>query len=417
MRIALVAQGSRGDVQPFVALARALAMRGADVELAAPENFAPFVMSAGVRFVALPGDVQALMQSERGQRVLARGDRITWAREMWAFLEPRWEGIADRVADVAERADAMVVHALSVPFALASIDVARMPLAIGLMIPAGAPTRAYPSPMIASRSLGPLNAATHLAAERAMWALHADRVDARRRRVGLSALRRDGYAEARRARVPVLHAWDDALLPHPSDVPPNVMSTGEWALDVSLDPPIDPELDAWIDEGDAPVYVGFGSLPMVDPRATLAMIERVTARLGVRALIAAGWTASSLETDAPHVRIAGELDHAYVLPRCRAAVHHGGAGTVHATLRAGLPSVIASVYADQPFWGRRIEAMELGATFPLQRLDARRLQRALAIALRPDVRARALAVATRMRDDGADVAARFVIEKLARLTH
>src|SRR5690606_6720274 len=101
------------------------------------------------------------------------------------------------------------------------------------------------------------------------------------------------------------------------------------------------------------------------------------------------------------------------LPRCVAAVHHGGAGTVHACVRAGLPSVVASVHAEQAVWGHRVAAMELGATLPAHRIDARALERAPRVALRDDVRPRAIATGARMEEDGAERAARFVLERVA----
>lgn len=152
-----------------------------------------------------------------------------------------------------------------------------------------------------------------------------------------------------------------------------------------------------------PVYFGFGSMPVLDPAGLLRDLAGITARLGVRGLVGAGRTDfGDAAADLPeHLFVAtSEFDHDRVLPRCRAAVHHGGAGTTAAVLRAGLPSVVASVFADQPFWGWRLEQAGLGVTFPFRRLSPARLGAALDRVLdeKPARRARAVGAAVRNED-------------------
>lgn len=128
-----------------------------------------------------------------------------------------------------------------------------------------------------------------------------------------------------------------------------------------------PDLQAWLDSGESPVFFGFGSMPIVDPRRMLADLAEVTRMLGVRGLIGAGWTAYD-DIDLPdHLYLErGHVDHERVLPQCVAAVHHGGAGTAATVTRAGIASVVVSVFLDQPFWGWRIAQAGLGSTFPFR---------------------------------------------------
>ena len=153
------------------------------------------------------------------------------------------------------------------------------------------------------------------------------------------------------------------------------------------------DLGDWLAAGYPPVYVGFGSMPVADPARLVAEVAAATEDLGLRALISSGW--NSFEVDAPdHVRLVGAVDHAAVLPRCVAAVHHGGAGTTAAVLRAGIPSVVGWYSADQPVWGRLLGDLGVGISFRAARLDRDRLREALRSVLMPRVRERAAEVAT-----------------------
>ena len=166
------------------------------------------------------------------------------------------------------------------------------------------------------------------------------------------------------------------------------------------EPGVDVGLDAWLSAGEPPVYFGFGSMPITDPHAAGAMIGRVARRLGVRALVSAGWGRLAVDdAEGSHVRGVDALDHDALLPRCRAAVHHGGAGTTAAAVAAGVPSVVCSVFADQPFWGTRLERLGAGAHLRFAALDEESLTAALRAVLVPAVAARAAELGRLLRSE------------------
>ena len=134
--------------------------------------------------------------------------------------------------------------------------------------------------------------------------------------------------------------------------------------------PVSTPLRDWLAAGDPPVFFGFGSMPVRDPAEIVSIITEVSQRLGVRSLISAGWgRLHALEPDNPAVTVVGAVDHGAVLPLCIAAVHHGGAGTLAASLGAGIPTLVCSVFADQPFWGARLIDVGVGAHLPFKDLD------------------------------------------------
>lgn len=177
---------------------------------------------------------------------------------------------------------------------------------------------------------------------------------------------------------------------------------------------IDPDLEAWLDDGPPPVFVGFGSMPVTDPAAALDRVRAVCTRLGARALVGAGWS-DFAAGGKDQVRVAGALDHDAVLPRCAAAVHHGGAGTTSAVVSAGLPSLVCSVFADQPFWGARLEALGVGTHVRFADLDEAALERGLRAALDPATVGRAGRLGAALREErGADVRVADLLEEAGR---
>ncbi|MGH2408953.1 MAG: glycosyltransferase, partial [Chloroflexota bacterium] len=174
---------------------------------------------------------------------------------------------------------------------------------------------------------------------------------------------------------------------------------------------IDADLDAWLADGEPPAYFGFGSMPVTDPSAALGMICQVTDRLGLRALVSAGWSRmTGGSDDSTRVRVVAALNHDVVMARCRLAVHHGGAGTTAASVSAGIPTVVCSVFADQPFWGVRLEGLGAGAHLRFSKLSSSLLEEGLRRALRAEVGARAneLGAALRLETDAANRAAEMV---------
>ncbi|WP_405490027.1 nucleotide disphospho-sugar-binding domain-containing protein [Nocardia sp. NBC_00511] len=205
----------------------------------------------------------------------------------------------------------------------------------------------------------------------------------------------------------VIHAYDPGLFPGLADELPGAIFTGFPVVPVGSVPvgatvvgAVDAQqgrLDEWLREGAAPVYAGFGSMPISDPEATESMVREVGRRLGLRVLLVGGMFRARITAE---LAVVAQVDHQAVLPRCAVAVHHGGAGTTAAVLRAGVPGVICSVQADQPYWGRQLHELGLGATAPFAGLDANRLECLLIQATEPAVVTRAADYGARFRDDG-----------------
>jgi UDP:flavonoid glycosyltransferase YjiC (YdhE family) len=312
---------------------------------------------------------------------------------------------AERNAVIGFAPDIIVHH----PRSLASPHLAEAlscPHVLASPVPAVPPTAAFPSPLLPFASLGPLNRASHVLAVRGAEAAFAGAVRAwRQDALGLPARSR----AAGRTAV-TLYACSPQLVPVPSDWGADVHVTGAWFLDKPNWQPPEPLAD-FLAAGKPPVYVGFGSMPGRDAQRMTAIVAEALARTGQRGLLARGAGALGAATLPPHLHPLDEAPHDRLFPLVAAAVHHGGAGTTAAALRAGRPSVICPFFGDQPFWARRVAALG-AAPAPLDpaRLSADRLAAALAATEAESMRAAAERLGELIRREDGVAAAIRVIE-------
>ena len=406
VRIALLTCGTRGDTQPMVVLALELERRGHDVVLGVSPNLLGWCARAGVRALPLGPDSQAFMESPRGQEWLAAGNVGAFMAALTAESREHFPSTRAELRAVTAGADLLVAGVLAEDVGAACAEAAGIPLVTLHSFPVRR-TSAYPAALVTQRSLpGPVNHLTHRLFEQVWWRGVRNEVAAVRADLGLPATRRSTARHLAASGATEIQAYSPVLVPSPADYGPNRPLVGflspSPALRERLDETgVDADLSAWLDAGDPPVYVGFGSMPVTDPTAALEQVRRVCDRLGRRALVSAGW--SRFEAGgSDQVRVVGAVDHDAVLPRCVAAVHHGGAGTTAAVVGAGLPSLVCSVFADQPFWGQRLRALGVGAHVRFAALDEDALAHGLRTALDPAVRRRAARLGAALREeDGA----------------
>ncbi|GLW02434.1 glycosyltransferase [Streptomyces lavendulae] len=383
MRILIATAGSRGDVAPYTGLGVALSRAGHEVALAATETFEPLATEAGLEFRPLPADHRA-HGSAQGKRELLRAAA--------AFVTDLGEGFAGAVD---RGTDLLLLSATTAPLGWHVAEAAGTP-SMGVYLQPTTPTGDFPPTVTGTRSLGRLG---NRAAGR--FALHmADRVFepavARlRARLDLPPLT---AARMRRrqaqARWPVLHGFSTALLPRPSDWAAGLAVTGPWWPYVGADRRLPAELEDFLAAGPPPVLVGFGSMAAGEGERLGEIAVRALRRAGLRGVLQSG--SAGLAADADDVLTVGDLPHALLFPRLAAVVHHAGAGTAAAALRAGVPSVTVPVTADQPFWAGRLAAVGAAPVpIPFRSLTAEGLGDALAKVVREPSYAAATAAAAR----------------------
>jgi UDP:flavonoid glycosyltransferase YjiC (YdhE family) len=415
MKITIVAYGTRGDVQPVLALGRGLAAAGHRVRMVASSNFRDWIERHGLEAAATSADAQEVMRSDDGRLWAEQGTKpFTQVRLMRRMARQTYPQMLAEAWAACAGADAVVSTATTEPFAVAMAERLGVPHVTALVAPAFVPTRSGPAAWLAplpGRESAINYAAGKLLYEAAFYRVMPDLVATfRRETLGLPKESIFRYAAGQRRR-PVLLGYSEHVVPHPSDWPSTFHTTGYWFLDDEPDWEPPAALVEFLEAGEPPVCIGFGSMGSRDPGALTRLVLDAVARSGRRAVLLSGWGALDGSAMPAGVFRLDEAPHAWLFPRTAAIVHHGGSGTTAAALRAGRPMVVVPHLGDQPYWGQRMRALGVApAPIPRPKLTAERLGRAIAVASSDEgMRRRAGALGREIgADDGVAVAVRLV---------
>jgi sterol 3beta-glucosyltransferase len=401
MRILIVTAGSRGDVAPFTGLGRRLQQAGHEVALAAHDRFADLVRESGLEYRALPGDPVELVRA----RTAAPSPEA--ARSVFAaFLDELGEGVMAAAAGT----DVLLTAFGPAPLSRLVAEGFGIP-SLGVYLAPGVPTREFPPP--GRPVTGQPSPAGNVAAGRELLArtgsLYADVL--RRLRVRLDLPDATAEEPGPPDDWPICHGFSPAVVPRPADWPASVHVTGYWwpTRPPGWQPP-DLLVD-FLGAGPPPVFVGFGS--MTPARERLHDVVAVAVeRAGVRAVVQSGW--ADLGPAGDDILVVGDLPHDWLFPRMAAVVHHAGAGTTGAGLRAGVPAVPVPVLVDQPFWADRLHRLGVAPRpLPLHELTADTLTDALRSCLdRSTHRHRATELAHRIRAEDGPAAVLSLVTQL-----
>ena len=395
VRLGVFTFGSRGDFQPYLALAVALRKRGFDVLLGTNDEHAPMARAYGFDPFFVSGDVQAILGSPEGQAWVASGSNpIHFVRRAMELVKPTLRSICDDTVRMIEEVDAIVYSPIG---AGAGVLAARkgIPAVIAGLQPWSL-TREFSSPLIGDgKSLGAWgNFLSHWLVEEATWApirRIGDRwgVD----RFGVSPFPARGpLRQARLDKHPIVYGYSEHVVPRPRDWEDHIDITGYWFLDRLSDYAPPDDLARFLAAGPPPVYVGFGSMTDRDPGGTANVVLETVRRLGVRCVLSSGWMKMHPKELPNNVLVVGSVPHDWLFPQMAAVVHHGGAGTTSAGFRAGVPMVVVPFFADQGFWAERARRLGVApAGVPKKKLTADRLTRALARTLEDESMRRAAA--------------------------
>lgn len=403
MRILLSTIGSRGDVQPLVALATQLKALGQDVHLCVPPDFREWI--EGLDFSVTP--IGPELRSTGKVSPFSSPPTPERRRQM---MEGTVAAQFETVAAAAKGCD-MIVAATALQIAARSIaEQAGIPYVFAAYCPCVLPSRHHAPPVLAMRGDTPaalLDDHTQIWVEDAqrwnlMW---GDMLNARRTSLGLTPV--DDVRSHIFGDRPWLAA-DPVLAPWPDAPDPNVFQTGAWILHDTR--PLAPELEAFLDSGEPPVYFGFGSIRA--PQDLSANMIASARALGRRAIVLRGWADLELVDDAADCIAIGEVNQQALFARVAAVVHHGGAGTTTAAARAGAPQVVIPQHYDQHYWAGRVAQLGIGAPHPSSTPTAESLTAALARSLAPEAATRARTIGGATRGDGALVAAQRLVEMM-----
>ena len=407
MRLVLVTYGSRGDVEPMTGLALQLQALGAEVRVCAPPDFAELLDGVDVPLSPVGWPIRALAKGSVPGKAQAGLSDI--AAELTAMAYEAVAGVAESCAAVVATGSFPAVagaraaaEKLGVPYVKTSFSPCYLPSPHHP--PRPWPGQVIPAEVTDNRGLWDLNA-EH------MNALFGETINTHRTSIGLPPV--DGIRDHVFTDHPFLAA-DPVLGPWQETPELDVAQTGAWIRPDER--PLPADLEAFLAAGAEPVYVGFGSMPMRGANAqdvSRAVIEAARTQ-GRRVLLGSGWADLALIDDRDDCFLVGEVNQQALFRRVAAVVHHGGAGTTTTAARAGAPQVIVPQVADQPYWAGRVTELGIGTGHDGPTATAESLSAALKIALAPETGARAAAVAETVRTDGAELAAKLLLDMIGR---
>ncbi len=381
MQILAIALGSQGDVQPYVALAKGLQADGHSVRLMTHTNYEWLVTSHGIEFYPVKGNVQEIVESPEMRELLEKGNFLAInAHTSKIAGEAAIEWIQGGVI-ACQGVDLIVAGIGGLFVALALAEKLQIPLLPAFLFPF-TPTTAFPGilfPQSLSKLGGTFNRLSHHVLRQIIW--QGSRTADRRAREQVLNLPPSPFWGPYRSAVlqqyPTLYGFSPAVISPPADWQ-RAQIVGYWFLDAADDwsPPID--LVEFLASGSPPVYIGFGSMGSRKPEETADLVLQAIARTGQRAILQAGWGGLSKADVPANILMVNSVPHTWLFPRMATVVHHGGAGTTAAGLRAGVPSIVIPFFGDQPFWGQRVADLGVGtAPIPRKQLTVERLAQAI----------------------------------------
>ncbi|XP_058188717.1 sterol 3-beta-glucosyltransferase UGT80B1 [Rhododendron vialii] len=410
LRIAILVVGTRGDVQPFLAVAKRLQEFGHQVRLATHINFAAFVKSAGVDFYPLGGDPRVLagyMARNKGLIPSSPGEISIQRKQLKAIIESLLPACTEADIETGKpfRAQAIIAN----PPAYGHAHVAEalgVPIHIFFTMP-WTPTYEFSHPLARVPQSAGYWLSYIVVDLLVWWSIRGYINDFRRRKLKLDPIAYFSLYSGSISHLPTAYMWSPQLVPKPSDWGPQVDVVGYCFLNTGskYQPPT--KFARWIQQGPQPIYIGFGSMPLEDPKKTTDIIVEALENTGQRGIIGRGWGDLGTLLKIPDSVFALEdCPHDWLFPQCLAVVHHGGAGTTATGLRAGCPTTIVPFFGDQFFWGERIHQKGLGpAPIPISELNVQSLSDAIRFMLQPEVKSRAMEIAKLIENEDGVAAA------------
>lgn len=406
MKFVLASYGTRGDVEPYVAVGQELLRRGHVVRMAVSPDQVDLAEAAGLPAIAFGPDSRQWQNVHRefltrlSRRFWQVGDLTRLGREDWELITDFFDDASTTLTSLADGADLVFTSVLAEEPAANVAEFYDIPLAtlhFFPMRPNGQTVRGMP---------GRVGRTAMQISEWLAWPLTKRLGDAHRRALGLPKARRPPPRRIAERDSLEIQGYDEVCFPG---------LAAEWAsfggrrpfvgaLTLEMPTDADEEVASWIAAGTPPIFFGFGSMPVASSVDTLAMISAACAELGERALICSGSSDFTDGTNSERVKVVGTMNYAAAFPSCCAVVHHGGVGTTAAGLRAGVPTLVLPTWADQTIWAAQVQRLKVGSARPLSKTNQNSLVSDLRTILSPECVARAREIATQMTKSTESVA-------------
>ncbi|KAL0419672.1 UNVERIFIED_CONTAM: Sterol 3-beta-glucosyltransferase UGT80A2 [Sesamum radiatum] len=420
LQIVMLIVGTRGDVQPFVAIGKRLQDYGHRVRLATHSNFKEFVLTSGLEFYPLGGDPKVLagyMVKNKGFLPSGPSEIPVQRNQMKEIIYSLLPACKEPDIDsgIPFKADAIIAN----PPAYGHTHVAealKIPIHIFFTMP-WTPTSEFPHPLSRVKQSAGYRLSYQIV-DSLIWLGIRDMInDVRKKKLKLRPVTYLSGSQGSESDIPYGYIWSPHLVPKPQDWGPKVDVVGFCFLDLATNYEPPESLLNWLKAGPKPIYIGFGSLPVQEPEKMTQIIVEALEITKQRGIINKGWGGlGELAEEKDFVYLLDNCPHDWLFLQCAAVVHHGGAGTTAAGLKAACPTTIIPFFGDQPFWGDRVHARGVGPPpIPVDEFSLQKLVDAIKFMLDPKVKESAVELAKAMEnEDGVTGAVKAFLKHLPR---
>ncbi len=406
MKICILTIGTRGDVQPYIALGLGLKAAGHEVTISTLDEFKPLVHQYNLLHDSLRGDFLKAAQSAVGQK------GTNPLRLIRQYIEMAKDTLADEWAS-AQKAEVLIYS----PAAIGGYHIAEkleIPTFAAFPAPLYSPTKEFPSPFLPFHNLGPFNKLSHQIFAQLGPAMYRSSINQFRKDIlGLSPTKGENILRGKP--ITKLYAYSEVVVPRPADWDELSVVTGYWFLDTPANWQPDPELVRFLQDGSTPVYIGFGSMFMSGGKQRTEIVLQALRLAGQRGILATGWGGLTADNTSKDIFVLDSVPHDWLFPKVAAIVHHGGAGTTGAAVRAGKSQIICPFVGDQSFWGQRTADLGVAPSpIPQAKLTAEKLANAIKYAVSDNnIRQRALSLGETIRaENGIERAVNYVLSNV-----
>ena len=378
MNIGIFTYGTRGDLQPYVALALGLMDKGHKVTLSATEDFQDFVEGFGVTFLPLWGNAETMMNSSEGQSILQTENAIKLMKYYFKVLHDNREPLRNSYYEAISKVDFIIANLMTLPIVSAIAEKQNKKVALTYFMPPVVPTTEFPLGDFDFFNFSWYNKLTYKIAQGFFWKFIKQDTNEYRKELGLPELKENLVTYLDKQNILDLYCLSQSLIPQPKDweshhkiigfinIPKHKRET--HFLDQTTS-----ELSEWLSDGEKPIYIGFGSNGVGNTEKFSKILTQVLEKTNERILFCTGWSQFDNLPKHENLFVTKYVNHETILPHCKIGVFHGGAGTLATMLRQNLPVIIVSFYTDQPTWGKIVERKKLGVHIPVKTLSADKL--------------------------------------------
>jgi len=418
MKVTISVMGSRGDVQPLVALGKGLQSTGHTITIATHNEFALLVQQAGLRFHPIRGlDPKQSMQKITGEtpQNSLQQNQIVQSIRMTQLLLAAIPEIGESCWEACQGADLCISNLIppGVPSSVA--EKLAIPHLYALLQPADR-TGEFPHMLVSARSFGAtVNQLTYSGISLVLWGVLRSSVNRwRQQHLSLPPLKWSYFSDMFSSPIPRLYGFSLNVIPKPKEWSEQAIVTGYWFLEQTADWHPPNALIDFLESGPPPISIGFGSMVANNKEKIAEISIQALTRAKQRGILLTGWGGLHYDNLPKSVFTVESVPHEWLFSRVAAVVHHGGAGTTAAGLRAGVPTIIVPFMTDQPFWGKRVYDLGVGPKpIPRRRLTAEQLADAMTDAVtNPDIRQRAAELGRKIRAEDGIAAAIEVIHQV-----